>query len=140
MTLIKASLFCTPSAPVRHKRFHRVFECLPDNPEFLWIAFEESSRVRFCLGKRDVRWERRHIWIGVSLEYAGPIGSERLVPGIGNLLRLIHENPAQSEHIGVMRIGEVRNILRRIELGIARQSTLLPGYLIQIAIVQNEHN
>src|SRR3954466_4305883 len=112
MTLIKASLFCTPSAPVRHKRFYRVFECLPDNPEFLWIAFEESFRVRFCLGKRDVRRECRHIWIGVGLEYAGPVGGERLVPGIGNLLGLIDENPAQSEHLGVTRIRKVRDILR----------------------------
>src|SRR5438270_10032334 len=103
MFSMTVSRFCTPSAPVRHKRFHRVFECLPDNPEFLWIAFEESFCVGLCLGKRDVRRESGHIWIGVSLEYAGPVGCERLVPGIGNLLGLIDENAAQSQHLGVTR-------------------------------------
>ena len=48
--------------------------------------------------------------------------------------------PFEAEQLGEARVGEVGELLRGLELRVALQRALLPGDLVQVAVVEHEHD
>ena len=46
----------------------------------------------------------------------------------------------QADHFGVVGVGEVGDVLRRVEARVALHRPLFPGHLIQVAVVEHEHD
>ncbi len=87
-----------------------------------------------------MRRQRRHGGIGVGLQHHGPVGAQCLVPRLADRLGRIDPDAAQADQLRVAGVGEVRKALRALEFGITRLGALLPGHLVQVAVVQHHHD
>ena len=97
-----------------------------------------SVLVKFMrLLERDVRRQRRHFGIRLDLEDDRAVGCQRLIPRRAQRVRPIHVDAVQSDQLGEAVIGDVRDVLRGIEFGIALHDALLPGDLVQILVVED---
>lgn len=96
------------------------------------------SRCLAC--SKLMRRQRRHVRVGDHLQQHRAVGGEGLGPGGVDVLRAIHADALEAEHVRITRVGEIDHFLRRAELRVAGQGTLLPGHLVEIAVVQHQHD
>ena len=78
--------------------------------------------------------------IGDRLEHDRPVGGERLVPGRPDLVGVVDADALQPDQLGVARVGEVGDVLRGVVARVALHRPLLPGHLVQVVVVQHEHD
>src|SRR4051812_23218479 len=89
--------------------------------EFLELALDrlgDDLAARGIAGQRmrqllrlleaDVRREWRHLRVGHGLNQHRLVRAERVVPGVGDLLRIVHTDAAEPEQLGVACVREVR--------------------------------
>jgi len=101
---------------------------------------DQGLRHLLCLLELDMGRQRRHLRVRDRLVYDRPVCRQRLVPGVGDPVRRLDSDAAQPEQLRVPREREVGQHLRGLELGIACQHPLLPRDLVQVAVVQYEHD
>jgi len=81
-----------------------------------------------------------HLGIGHRLVDHRSVGGERLIPGGSDLLGAVDADPDEAQHLRVAGIREVREVLGPLELRIALHRALLPGHLVEVAVVEREHD
>ena len=101
---------------------------------------QHRGAERTRLLERDVGWQRRHLWVGDDLQHGGPAGRQRAVPAVADRGRIFGADSGQTQHLGPARIGGVGKVLRGDELGVSRHRALLPGDLVEVAVVEHEHD
>jgi hypothetical protein len=62
--------------------------------------------------------QRRHFRVGLDLQHHGNVARKRLLPGGAEHRGGVDVDTPQADHVGETRIGDVRNALRCLELGI----------------------
>src|SRR5215212_3694710 len=87
-------------------------ERLLDNPRRVRVALEQGLGHVLGLLETDVRWQRRHLGIGYGFVEHGPVGRERLIPGVSYAIRRIHPNTLEPEQLREAGVGEVGDVLR----------------------------
>src|SRR5213079_2705478 len=90
--------------------------------------------------ERDVRWKRRHVRIGVRFQYNRPIRGQRFVPSSSYPVGIIDKDALQPDQLGISVIRKIGNALGRFSLARTQFDSLLPGDLIEIAVVEDEND
>src|SRR3954469_20027618 len=104
------------------------------------VAVRERHSHLLRLFELDVRRQRRHLGIGNRLVDDDTLVRERLVPGVTDLVRRVDPDPLRAEQLGVARVRELRQELRRVEPRVAGHHALLPRDLVEVAVVQHGHD
>src|SRR6185312_8158482 len=132
------SLVAASYAPPRLRE--KLLDRCTDDARAIRITLHQRLGELARLPERDVRRQRRHVGIGVDVEDRRSIARERLVPRAADVLRPIDADAAQADRFGVSRIRKIGNLLRCLVLGIALHYALLPGHLVEIAVVEHQDN
>ena len=87
-----------------------------------------------------MRGQRRDLGVRDRLDDDRTISGQRAIPRRPDLLGAVDPNSLQTEKLCISRVVEVGQVLRPFELGVARHRALLPGDLVQVAVVEHEHD
>ena len=90
------------------KIFHGLFERLPDYPAGFRVTLQYGTHKVAGLFEGDMRWQRRNIGIGVSVNDHWSVRAQGRLPDLRDLAGMIEQNAAQTQRLGVIRVGEVR--------------------------------
>src|SRR3954470_10056387 len=112
---------------------------VPQHASKFGLAGNHADEVLGLL-ERDVRWKRRHIRIGVRFQYNRPIRRQRFVPSSPDFVRIIDKDALQSNQLGISMIRKIGNALGGFGLARTQFDSLLPGDLIEIAVVEDEND
>src|SRR6185312_4755618 len=131
-----------PSLPmfVRDDALKHTLDRLFDNTAFVWIALQQGRSIVFRFLEADVRRYRGDIARNIGLEKHRAVSRKSGVPRCSNILWSIHTNAFKSQRISIIRVGKIRQVLRGWQLWIARLYPHLPGYLIQVAVVEDHED
>ena len=87
-----------------------------------------------------MRRQRRDLRVGDRLVDHRTVGRQRLVPGVGHPVGRLHPDPLQAQQLGIAGEREVGQHLRGVQLRVARQHALLPGDLVEVVVVEDQHH
>ena len=82
----------------------------------------------------------RHLRIRFDFQYNRTLRRQRFVPRRPQFLGIIDIDALKTDHLRKAMIGDIRNGLRSVELGISLHHPLLPGDLVEILIVEDVHH
>lgn len=105
-------------------------------------AFETESGLGEvgCLLEGDMRRQWRNGRVCDRLEHHRPIGREGGVPGRADRVGIVDPDALEPDQLCIARVREVRNVLGGGIAGVALHHPLLPRHLVEVVVVEDEHD
>src|SRR5690348_12842010 len=87
------------AASMRQQLFRELLDGLLDDAGLVRVALPQRRGEGLGLLERDVRRQRRNVRVGLHLEHDGRARRQRLVPGRGDLVRIVAEDALQAHQL-----------------------------------------